>query len=102
MESILAILFALTTTQKITTYQQHANNIRHFNYTEITYRPERGANDEWLFSDHTKYKDFEKKVATKNKTTAAKREARLKEQRTKHLESNFPDEYELHKKSTHI
>lgn len=102
MESILAIFFALSTTQKIQTYQENANNIWHLPYIETIYRPERWANDERLFSNHPKYKEFEKKINIKSQTTAAKHEAWLYEQRVKHLEENFPDEYDLHKKNNYI
>jgi len=102
MESILALIFTLTTIHKIVEYQKNANNIRHFNYTEIIYRPERDAHDERLFSDHPKYQEFEKKVSTKNKTSAAKHEAWLKQERTNYLKEHFPNEYETQRQNNYI
>jgi hypothetical protein len=102
MEAILTIIFSIITTQNILNYQQNATNLWQFNYVDIIYRQERGANDNRLFRDDPKYQEVEKKIQNYSVSPAAKYEERLKDQRITYLEKNFPDEYEINKQITNI
>ena len=95
IRSLMALSLWLQSNQNI---QNQKLETRHFNYTDITYRHERWANEERLFTDFSRYQ----KIINTAKTSRQIREENIKKERINYIKNTHPEEYHIDKTITKL